>query len=139
MSEQVLNCLRAAVDDLRNLDYDPSQEAWVCGDHGVPECTQGVCVDLPWPKPNTGPTSDFALWADGEFRRVVGPYDRKEVPEMTDEAFRAYSLHDWPLGAALRALPAPTTYGDSLASGCRVSGCECVAGPHGGYTCQECR
>jgi hypothetical protein len=109
------SALRAAVEATRDLDYDPSQMdgAWVCGQHGVPECTAEECAALSWPEPNTYPTSDFALWADKQFRAVVAPYDRGEVPEMPEEAFRTYSMSDWPLTDALAAaLPAPVGEGD---------------------------
>lgn len=88
----------------RDMDYDPSQEAWICGAHGCTECTQGECSNLPWPEPNASPIlSAFMGWADAEFRRIVRPYDMSEDPsrEMPDEAFRAYSMWEWPIGSFL--------------------------------------
>lgn len=106
--------LRALLAATRDLDYDPSQEAWICGDHGLPECTQGSCADLPWPKPNASAMlSAFMGWAESEFRRTVRPYDESDDPgrEMPEEAFRSYSVSEWPLGAFLAtpAPPPPTT------------------------------
>lgn len=90
-----------------DLDYSPHESEWVCGPHGMPECTQGACPQLPWPKPNGDPLlAAFTCWADGEFQRAVRPYDESEDPnrEMPDEAFRSFSLWEWPLGAFLDAV-----------------------------------
>lgn len=97
--------LAALIAATRDLDYDPSQEAWICGAHGVAECDQADCPDLPWPEPNADPLlGAFTDWADAEFRRVVRPYDEGHVPEMPEEAFRSYSVSEWPLDAVLAAL-----------------------------------
>ena len=102
-----LATLRTLIDSTKDLDYDPSQEGWVCGNHGIPECGMGTCADLPWPEPNASPLlSAFTLWADAEFARIVRPYDLSDDPDkqMPDDAFRSYSLFEWPLGDVLDAL-----------------------------------
>lgn len=96
--------LTAALEATRDMDYDPSSEGWICGDHGIQECDQGDCASLVWPEPNTFPTSDFASWAHEQFLRAVEPYDLGEIPEMPEEAFTAHSLHEWPVGDALEAV-----------------------------------
>lgn len=121
-SADMAAALADAIESTRDLDYDPSQEGWVCGQHGTPECAEGECSGLPWPEPNASLVlSAFQSWADSEFTRVVRPYDESEHPgrEMPDEAFRTYSVWEWPIGDALAALhddtatpTAPTTDGD---------------------------
>lgn len=101
-----LEAARTLIETTRDLGYDPSQEAWICGEHGIAECHQGICPDLPWPAPNSDPLlAAFTDWADREFLHVVRPYDESDDParEMPDEAFRSYSVAEWPLGEFLRA------------------------------------
>ena len=98
------------IEQTQGIDYDPSQMdgAWVCGDHGMPECDQGACADLPWPEPNSDTIlGGFTAWADAEFRRVVKPYDDGAVPEMPDEAFRSYSVAEWPIGDLIASVLPP--------------------------------
>lgn len=106
MTDGPLVTLRDLIESTKDLDYDPSQQAWVCGDHGLPECEQGTCPDLPWPEPNASALlAEFQGWADDEFARIVRPYDLSDDPdkEMPEEAFRSYSLWEWPLGSFLHA------------------------------------
>lgn len=108
MTEQLLREVGDLIVATKDLDYDPSQEAWVCGDHGEPECTQGECSDLPWPEPNgSAVLAAFTDWAHGEFLREVRPYDDGRVPEMPDEAFRSYSVWEWPIGDFLTRATSP--------------------------------
>ena len=104
-----LRRVAALIEQTTGIDYDPSQMdgVWVCGDHGMPECEQGACADLQWPEPNADAIlGGFMDWADGEFRRVVAPYDAGSVPEMPDEAFRSYSIGEWPVADLIaRTIP----------------------------------
>lgn len=106
----VLRHLADLIEQTRDLDYDPSvwDGAWVCGAHGIAECTQGDCPNLPWPESGADQVLDaFTAWARGEFLREVRPYDEGRVPEMPEESFRTYSVWEWPLGAFLEALQPP--------------------------------
>lgn len=102
--------VRRLIETAHDMDYDPSQEAWICGPHGLAECVQDTCPGLPWPGPNADPMlGAFMDWADREFLREVRPYDEGRVPEMPEESFRSYSLWEWPLGAFLEAFPTAAT------------------------------
>lgn len=103
----MLRHLAVLIKQTKHLDYNPSESdgAWVCGDHGVPECAQGDCANLPWPEPDSDPVlAEFQSWADAEFLRVVRPYDEGRVPEMPEESFRSYSLGEWPVGDLIGVL-----------------------------------
>lgn len=95
------------IEQTKDMDYDPSQQdgVWICGDHGIPECDLGECPSLPWPEPNADAVlAAFTKWAREEFLRVVKPYDDGKVPEMPEEAFRAYAAWEWPVGDMLERL-----------------------------------
>lgn len=109
-SGALLRHLADLIEQTKDLDYDPSQMdgAWVCGEHGTAECEQGECAGLPWPKPNADAVlGDFMDWADAQFRRVVRPYDNAQAEEMPDEAFRSYSVWEWPIGDLIERRTSP--------------------------------
>ena len=103
----LLRRLAELIEQTKDFDYDPSVDsgAWVCGDHGIPECTQGDCPSLAWPwSANTDPLlAAFEEWAYREFLEVVRPYDEGKLPEMPEESFRTYSVGEWPVRDFLEA------------------------------------
>jgi hypothetical protein len=82
--------------DTGPLGYEPLARAWICDDHGEPECQQTEhCRALPWAATNDDRLREFMDWADAQFDVIVAPFDRGEVEEMPDDAFNAYWPADW--------------------------------------------
>lgn len=82
--------------DTGPLGYEPLAGAWICDEHGCPDCEQTEhCRALPWAATTDHRLDEFKGWADAQFREAIGPHDRGEVEEIPDDAFNAYWPADW--------------------------------------------
>ena len=76
--------------ELQGIGYEPLASAWICPDHGMPDCRQHACADLPWEVTKDPKWHPFIDWAHRQFDQIMAAVEPDD--DTPDDAFNAY----WP-------------------------------------------